>query len=126
MDIKVGDVVLLYNQTGSGQEVRPATVTKVTPTGRIQIKGMKRAYFNQNGKLMGGDILFGNTYIVKADEKTLNAYLRKAFRSEVYWRMINVEPNELTFPKAYQIAETMGWHIPRMVKEYVNELRNSD
>ena len=112
MNVKAGDMVLLHRQTGSGHELKPAIVAKVTPTGRIRLKGHSRAWFNSEGILAASDLVFGTTYITKVTEAEMQAYKRKRFRIETYWSMLNVEPETLTYEKAVGVAKAMGWKLP--------------
>ena len=112
MKVLVGEKVLLHRQTGSGHEIKPVTVAGVTPTGRIRIAGHKRAWFNSDGVLAANDFVFGTTYLTKADGAEMQAYLRKKYRIQVYWQMLNVEPKDLTYEKAVGVAKAMGWKLP--------------
>jgi hypothetical protein len=67
LNVKVGDKVLIDDN-------KLATVTKVTPTGRIKTDKTGKTQFDKYGKEMGGDIWYKSSISVptEKDYKRLN------------------------------------------------------
>lgn len=105
LKVKVGDKVLYqYSHWGNRTE-RIETVTRVTPTGRIRVKGSDSC-FNKYGREMGDSYYKAHlSVLTDADEKRIkeNSVIERAVSL-----MGDFNSKNLTYDKAVKIVEILG------------------
>ncbi len=68
LNVKVGDKVLFSQWHYTKTYERIATVTRVTPTGRIKVSGSE-AYFNKNGDQMGNSMMKASLSVLTPEKE---------------------------------------------------------
>ena len=97
LNVKVGDKVIYHTNGSRGI----ATVTKVTPTGRIRIDA-SMDQFTPDGDKMGQD-LWEHCYITVYDETVAQEIKNEKYVKNVIARMRKISANDLTVEDAKAI-----------------------
>ncbi|MBQ3285407.1 MAG: hypothetical protein IJH40_07175 [Ruminococcus sp.] len=102
LNVKVGDKVLFSQWHYTKTYERIATVTRVTPTGRIKVNDYE-AYFNKNGGQMGGSMMMKASLSVLTPEKEKELTEAAAIR---YCRVV-FDKADLTYKQAVRILSIL-------------------
>lgn len=106
LNVKVGDE-LLYRYNSWGSDVKKiVTVDKITPTGRIRIKGMN-AQFDKYGNEMGGDVWSGRAYLSIPTEEDYERIERNRIISKAMSLIRKIKKENLSYDTALKLIEIL-------------------
>lgn len=106
LKVKVGDKVLYRYWTFSGAVERIETVTRVTPTGRIRIKGSS-SQFDKYGCEMGADLYRDGAILSIPTDEDYKRIEKNAITAKALSLIKKLDRKTLSYDKALKIVEIL-------------------
>ena len=107
LNVKAGDKVLYSYWTFDGTVERIETVTRVTPTGRIRVKGSD-SYFDKYVQQMGSDSWRGCATLKIPTEEDYKRIEENAVITKALSLMEKLNKKTLSYDKAVKIIEILS------------------
>ncbi len=103
LNVKVGDKVI-YHPSGSCARKSIATISKITPTGRIKISGSMTQY-DATGREMGNTRAWSSTRISEATEELIQEIEQQIVIDNCLRRISSIK--EITYDQAVEILNIL-------------------